>query len=62
MLDRLLANAGDYVHTNPWLAFAAALAGGAVTASNPCVLVMIPLMMSFVAGGGERTLGALRAQ
>jgi cytochrome c biogenesis protein CcdA len=32
-----------------------------LTASNPCVLAMIPLMMSFVAGRKEEKLGVLRA-
>ena len=50
MLNRLVANAGQYIHTNPWLALVAVFLGGIVTASNPCVLAMIPLMMSFVAG------------
>jgi cytochrome c-type biogenesis protein len=61
MLDRLVANAGQYVHTNPWLAVVAVFVGGMLTASNPCVLAMIPLMMSFVAGRKEERLGILRA-
>jgi cytochrome c biogenesis protein CcdA len=35
--------------------------GGMITASNPCVLAMIPLMMSFVAGRRERSVGPLKA-
>jgi cytochrome c-type biogenesis protein len=50
MRDSLIENAGQYIHTNPWLALVAVFLGGIVTASNPCVLAMIPLMMSFVAG------------
>jgi len=47
---------------NPWLAVVAVFAGGVMTASNPCVLAMIPLMMGVVAGRSEtggfgRTLG-----
>jgi cytochrome c-type biogenesis protein len=61
VLDGLLANAGDYVHTNPWLAIAAVFTGGLLTASNPCVLAMIPLMMGFVAGRREGQAGAARA-
>jgi cytochrome c biogenesis protein CcdA len=65
MLDRLVENAGDYVHTSPWLALVAVFLGGLLTASNPCVLAMIPLMMSFVAGrreeGGDARTGVLRA-
>lgn len=61
MLDALVANASQYVHTSPWLAVAAVFAGGALTASNPCVLAMIPLMMSFVAGRRGEPIGAARA-
>jgi cytochrome c biogenesis protein CcdA len=65
MLDRLVENAGDYIHTSPWLALVAVFAGGLLTASNPCVLAMIPLMMSFVAGrrqeGAAAKTGLLRA-
>jgi cytochrome c biogenesis protein CcdA len=55
MLDTFVASAGQYIHTNPWLALGAVFVGGILTASNPCVLAMIPLMMSFVAGrrGGK---------
>ena len=61
MLDRLVADAGQYIHTSPWLAVAAVFVGGALTASNPCVLAMIPLMMSFVAGRKGEAVGPLRA-
>ncbi len=50
MFDELLASVGDLIHTNPWLAVVAVFIGGVLTASSPCVLAMIPLMMSFVAG------------
>jgi cytochrome c biogenesis protein CcdA len=46
----LLDNAQTLVTTNPWLAFVAAFLGGALTASNPCVLAMIPLVIGFVGG------------
>lgn len=61
MLDQLVANAGEYVHSNPWLAIAAVFLGGVLTAASPCVLAMIPLMVSFVAGGRERGAGVARA-
>jgi cytochrome c-type biogenesis protein len=35
--------------------------GGLLTASNPCVLAMIPLMMSFVAGRRGEPMGPARA-
>ncbi len=61
MLQSFLANAEGYIHTNPWLAIVAVFVGGALTASNPCVLAMIPLMMAFVAGRQETKLGVLRS-
>jgi cytochrome c-type biogenesis protein len=61
MLEEFVQRAGEYVHTNPWLAIAAVFIGGVLTASNPCVLAMIPLMMSFVAGRREEGTGVLRA-
>ena len=61
MFADLIANAGTYIESNPWLAVIAVFVGGALTASNPCVLAMIPLMMSFVAGGRETDRRVLRA-
>jgi cytochrome c biogenesis protein CcdA len=61
MLDDFVTNAGQYINTNPWLAILAVFVGGVLTASNPCVLAMIPLMMSFVAGRREEKPGVVRA-
>ncbi|MFC1642458.1 cytochrome c biogenesis protein CcdA [Myxococcota bacterium] len=61
MLESFVANANEYIHTNAWLALVAVFVGGVLTASNPCVLAMIPLMMSFVAGTKEEKSGVLRA-
>jgi Thiol:disulfide interchange protein len=61
MLDSFVADAGQYIHTNPWLALVVVFVGGMLSASNPCVLAMIPLMMSFVAGRREDQTGVLRA-
>ncbi len=61
MFDTLLTGVGDTIHTNPWLAIAAIFVGGLLTASSPCVLAMIPLMMSFVAGRRDMETGWLRA-
>ena len=61
MFGQLIENAGTYVETNPWLAIAAVFVGGLLTASNPCVLAMIPLMMSFVVGRRDQQTGVLRA-
>ena len=61
MLQSFVNGAGQYLGTNPWLAVVAVFVGGMLTASNPCVLAMIPLMMSFVAGGRDDTGGIGRA-
>jgi len=60
MLDALVAGVGDTIHANPWLAVFAVFLGGLLTATNPCVLAMIPLMMSFVAGRREEGAGVVR--
>ncbi|MDX9719791.1 MAG: cytochrome c biogenesis CcdA family protein [Myxococcota bacterium] len=61
MFDGLFDNVGQYIYTSPWLALLAIFAGGALTASNPCVLAMIPLMMSFVAGRKEEQSSIFRS-
>ena len=43
-MDEFVSNAGQYIQTSPWLAVLAVFVGGIVTASNPCVLAMIPLI------------------
>jgi cytochrome c biogenesis protein CcdA len=61
MLDRFVSNTQAYITTNPWLALFAVFVGGVITASSPCVLAMIPLMMSFVAGQREGKSGVGQA-
>jgi cytochrome c-type biogenesis protein len=61
VLQSFVSGAGQYIGTNPWLAVVAVFVGGMLTASNPCVLAMIPLMMSFVAGGRNEKAGIGRA-
>jgi cytochrome c-type biogenesis protein len=61
MLSDFVDSAGQYIHTNPWLAVLAIFLGGLLSASSPCVLAMIPLMMSFVAGNKDEETGPLRA-
>ena len=41
------------IETNVWLAPFAALLGGLLTAANPCVIAMVPLMTAYVAGQTE---------
>ncbi len=60
MFHTLMQNVDQYIQTNLWLAFAAVFIGGVLTAAAPCVLAMIPLMISFVAGGKDAKAGPLR--
>lgn len=53
MLENILGNLNQIIQTNHWLAPLAAFLGGILTASNPCVLIMIPLMIGFTAGNKE---------
>ena len=55
MIASLMQNAEKIIQTNPWLAFLIVFLGGLLTASNPCVLAMIPLMIGFVGGTKEIT-------
>ncbi len=62
----LIDNVATLIQTNPWLAFVAVFIGGVLTACAPCVLAMIPLMMSYVGGatagdGNGRKASVLRA-
>ncbi|HUU38709.1 MAG TPA: cytochrome c biogenesis protein CcdA [Candidatus Desulfaltia sp.] len=49
-MEGLFGDISQLIQQNPWLAVLAVFVGGATTASNPCVLAMIPLLMSVVAG------------
>jgi cytochrome c biogenesis protein CcdA len=44
------------VQAGVWLAPLAALAAGLLTAANPCVLAMVPLMVAFVSGQERRSV------
>lgn len=57
MLDQLSESLAQTVQNNPWLAPLAAFAGGLLTAANPCVLAMVPLMIGYVAGQERRGVG-----
>lgn len=61
MLAEFVAKAGPFIHASPLLALGAVFVGGALTASNPCVLAMVPLMMSYVAGDGRQGRGLGRS-
>ncbi len=60
MVENFLQNAEKIINTNPWLAFIIVFIGGLMTASNPCVLAMIPLMIGFV-GGTKEIVGFKKA-
>jgi cytochrome c biogenesis protein CcdA len=53
-----MENAEHIIISNPWLGFGVVFIGGLLTASNPCVLAMIPLMIGFV--GGQKELVGFR--
>ncbi len=40
-----------------WLAAGGSFVGGALTAMNPCVIVMVPLLIGFIGGHGRRDDG-----
>lgn len=49
----ILNNIETIISTNPGLAFLGVFIGGLLTASNPCVLIMVPLAIGFVGGNQE---------
>ncbi len=50
MHEALAENVQNLMASAPWLAFGAVFVGGLLTASNPCVLAMIPLSVAYVGG------------
>jgi len=50
-MEDLFGDIAQLIQHNPWLAVLAVFVGGVTTASNPCVLAMVPLLMSVIAGG-----------
>jgi len=54
-MESLFGDIQQLLQQSPWLAVVAVFAGGVTTALNPCVLAMIPLLMSVVAGNRETT-------
>jgi len=54
-MNGLFGDVALLLQNNPWLAVVAVFVGGITTALNPCVLAMIPLLMSVVAGNRETT-------
>ena len=50
MHETLAETTKQLIAQSPWLAFGAVFLGGLLTASNPCVLAMIPLSVAHVGG------------
>jgi len=50
MHETLAETTKQLIAQNPWMAFGAVFIGGMLTASNPCVLAMIPLSVAYVGG------------
>ena len=50
MIDSIMSSAEQVIKMSPWLAPFLVFFGGLLTASNPCVLAMIPLTIAFVSG------------
>lgn len=59
-MESMLSGVGEITSSNPWLAVVIVFVGGLMTASNPCVLAMIPLTIGFL-GGTEKGIGVKRA-
>ena len=54
-MESLFGDIPAVLQHSPWLAVVAVFLGGVTTALNPCVLAMVPLLMSVVAGNRETT-------
>lgn len=50
MIGSLLSGAEQAIRSTPWFAPFLVFFGGLLTASNPCVLAMIPLAIAYVSG------------
>jgi cytochrome c-type biogenesis protein len=54
-MESLFGDLQQILQHSPWLAVVAVFLGGVTTALNPCVLAMVPLLMSVVAGNKGTT-------
>lgn len=52
-MESLLANIGEIIQTQGWLAFPACFLAGIISSASPCVLAMIPLVIGYVGGYAE---------
>jgi cytochrome c-type biogenesis protein len=54
-MSGLFGDVSVLIQHNPWLAVVAVFVGGVATATNPCVLAMVPLLIGMVAGSKAST-------
>lgn len=52
-MESILSNVSEVVNNSPGLAYIAVFIGGLLSASSPCVLAIIPLVIGFVGGYSE---------
>jgi len=54
-VESLAETVQEVIQHSPWLALGAVFVGGLLTASNPCVLAVIPLSIAYVGGAAGAT-------
>ncbi|MGB2990220.1 MAG: cytochrome c biogenesis protein CcdA, partial [Candidatus Zixiibacteriota bacterium] len=52
-MESLLSHVSDVINNSPGLAYLLVFLGGLISASSPCVLAIIPLVIGFVGGYSE---------
>ena len=52
-MESILSNVSDIINNSPGLAYLAVFVGGLISASSPCVIAIIPLVIGFVGGYSE---------
>jgi len=52
-MESILSNISDVINNSPGLAYLFVFLGGLISASSPCVLAIIPLVIGFVGGYSE---------
>jgi cytochrome c biogenesis protein CcdA len=52
-MESILSNVSDVINNSPGLAYLAVFVAGLISASSPCVIAIIPLVIGFVGGYSE---------
>lgn len=52
-MESILSNISDVINNSPGMAYVFVFLGGLISASSPCVLAIIPLVIGFVGGYSE---------